>query len=239
MNNTPKTVESLINEAETKWASQGRTDEQKWAVRNFITGSMQEAITALNELRKADMAKNEVWVPVSGYEGYYEVSNLGNVRSIARMTVGRWEKLKTSPAKSLKGDTMKNGYKRVELSKDGRRHKIFVHRLVAIAYIPNPSDKPCVNHIDNDRANNQVGNLEWCTHQENTDHAKAQGRIWRPSGKDHHSAHITHCPKGHEYSGYNLVLTGANKTNRNCRECMRQSTKRYRARLRAEERLQK
>ena len=46
MNNTPKTVESLINEAETKWASQGRTDEQKWAVRNFITGSMQEAITA-------------------------------------------------------------------------------------------------------------------------------------------------------------------------------------------------
>lgn len=48
--NTPKTVESLINEAETKWASQGRTDEQKWAVRNFITGSMQEAITALNEL---------------------------------------------------------------------------------------------------------------------------------------------------------------------------------------------
>jgi len=52
MNNTPKTVESLINEAETKWASQGRTDEQKWAVRNFITGSMQEAITALNELRK-------------------------------------------------------------------------------------------------------------------------------------------------------------------------------------------
>lgn len=54
--NTPKTVESLINEAETKWASQGRTDEQKWAVRNFITGSMQEAITALNELRKADMA---------------------------------------------------------------------------------------------------------------------------------------------------------------------------------------
>jgi hypothetical protein len=56
MNNTPKTVESLINEAETKWASQGRTDEQKWAVRNFITGSMQEAITALNELRKADMA---------------------------------------------------------------------------------------------------------------------------------------------------------------------------------------
>ena len=56
MSNTPKTVESLINEAETKWASQGRTDEQKWAVRNFITGSMQEAITALNELRKADMA---------------------------------------------------------------------------------------------------------------------------------------------------------------------------------------
>ena len=50
MSNTPKTVESLINEAETKWASQGRTDEQKWAVRNFITGSMQEAITALNEL---------------------------------------------------------------------------------------------------------------------------------------------------------------------------------------------
>lgn len=59
MNNTPKTVESLINEAETKWASQGRTDEQKWAVRNFITGSMQEAITALNEL-KSELTKQQV-----------------------------------------------------------------------------------------------------------------------------------------------------------------------------------
>lgn len=66
MSNTPKTVESLINEAETKWASQGRTDEQKWAVRNFITGSMQEAITALNELIAEAVKIEENTCPICG-----------------------------------------------------------------------------------------------------------------------------------------------------------------------------
>jgi len=72
--NTPKTVESLINEAETKWASQGRTDEQKWAVRNFITGSMQEAITALNELRTSDA--EAIIGEFSQYPSHYTISDV-------------------------------------------------------------------------------------------------------------------------------------------------------------------
>ena len=86
MSNTPKTVESLINEAETKWASQGRTDEQKWAVRNFITGSMQEAITALNELRKADMAyvigEDETY---EGHQMVWSIEHRNTLRAEARL----------------------------------------------------------------------------------------------------------------------------------------------------------
>lgn len=93
----------------------------------------------------------------------YEVSDLGNVRSTRRN-------------KLLKPDTLNGAYKRVSLSSKGVVTRIFIHRLVADAFIPNPLKKPFVNHIDNDPTNNCVSNLEWVTHSENMLHCANQGR---------------------------------------------------------------
>ena len=118
----------------------------------------------------------EEWKPVVGYEGLYSVSNLGRVRSEERTklsplqgTVRVKEKLRS--LKTIEG------YKAVGLSLNGKVKSFRVHRLVAEAFIINPENKPCVNHIDNDRANNSVDNLEWVTNRENTHHALKQDRL--------------------------------------------------------------
>ncbi len=123
----------------------------------------------------------EEYRQVKDYEGLYEVSNMGNVLSLSRKTKGRWGNMKTNPSKVLKPHPMKTGYLRVGLSKNGKAKNHFVHRLVAQAFVPNPDNLPCVNHIDNNPANNEVVNLEWCTHKQNTDHALKQDRIARGS----------------------------------------------------------
>lgn len=104
----------------------------------------------------------EVWRDISGYEGLYQVSNFGNVRN--------------TKGKILKQTNGNSGYKRVFLFKD-RYKPFFVHRLVAMAFIENPENKPCVNHIDNDRTNNMFDNLEWVTYKENMQWASKQGRM--------------------------------------------------------------
>ncbi|HCG9159500.1 TPA: NUMOD4 motif-containing HNH endonuclease [Vibrio parahaemolyticus] len=112
---------------------------------------------------------------IAGYEGLYAVTKCGKIYSHSRteaingsyrLRKGRW----------LKFDTIKGGYLRANLYKDGIRKRKLVHVIVAEQFIPNPDNKPCVNHVDNDRTNNHVSNLEWCTHQENIDHAVKQGR---------------------------------------------------------------
>lgn len=80
-----------------------------------------------------------------------------------------------SHGKLIKGETCKNGYRRVHVSHKGKHHKFLVHRLVARAFIPNPDNKPCVNHVDGNKANNHVSNLEWCTYGENLKHAYDTG----------------------------------------------------------------
>ena len=94
----------------------------------------------------------EVWKDVDGFEGHYQVSDYGRVRSIKKKIL------------VLKDDYQHNGYKRVYLWKDGRKHNKLVHRLVAISFLPNPNNYSDVNHIDEDKTNNHVANLQWCTH---------------------------------------------------------------------------
>lgn len=114
---------------------------------------------------------DEIWKPVVGYEGLYEVSNLGRVRSVDRyVRFGRWgdngqTRLRKSQLISPKID---EGYYRVNLNKDGHQKMFKVHRLVAMAFIPNPDNLPVVNHKDENRLNNCVNNLEWCTQQYNS-----------------------------------------------------------------------
>ena len=109
----------------------------------------------------------EIWKDIPDYEGLYQVSNLGNVRSMNYHKSG-FVKLLTP--------TLIVGYPRVMLSKNGASHGFLVHRLVAIAFIPNPHGYDCVNHKDESRTNNRVENLEWCTKAYNNTYGTSQKR---------------------------------------------------------------
>jgi len=116
----------------------------------------------------------EIWKEVEGYEGYYEVSNLGNVRSYSNRAGGV-----TKYPKILKIDKANTGYGCVALTRNRKVKRTPVHRLVAKAFIPNPNNYPCVNHKDENRLNNHVDNLEWCTHLYNVRYSK----VWEKGNK--------------------------------------------------------
>lgn len=116
----------------------------------------------------------EIWKDVRGYEGLYQVSNLGRVKSLERQVKLR-QYTKNLPEKNMKLTLNKRGYLYVHLCKNGKYQGYRVHRLVAMAFIPNPHNKPQVNHIDRNVLNNSVDNLEWCTNAENMKHASATG----------------------------------------------------------------
>ena len=116
----------------------------------------------------------EVWKPIEGYEGLYEVSSLGNVRSLDRRVKGKDGKIIRHIGLTLKPSSCR-GYLHVILNKDGHFKACTVHRLVANAFIPNADNKPQINHIDGDKANNRVDNLEWVTQSENIRHSYETG----------------------------------------------------------------
>lgn len=121
----------------------------------------------------------EIWKDVVGYEGIYQVSNFGGVRSCDRTIYYKRGK-PSSPYKTVKGREItqhisNTGYYNVKLCNGGDRKYFFVHRLVATAFIPNKENKPQINHIDGNRLNNHVNNLEWVTMSENVLHAYNTG----------------------------------------------------------------
>lgn len=107
----------------------------------------------------------EIWRDIQGYEGLYQISNLGNVKSVKRI-VKRGTNFKPVNERILKaGDN--DGYKYIILSKSGKTKTGWIHRLVAQAFIPNPDNLPCINHKDENPSNNAVDNLEWCNYSYN------------------------------------------------------------------------
>lgn len=104
----------------------------------------------------------EVWKEIEGFEGLYEVSNEGRVRGIDRYVKSSKGKLNHLKEKELQ-QFLKNGYLAVRLCKDGKHKAHYVHRLVATAFIDNPDNLPQINHKNENRTDNRIENLEWCS----------------------------------------------------------------------------
>lgn len=137
-------------------------------------------------MKKTIRVIDEVWKPIKDYEGLYEVSNLGNVRSLPR---------NNTKGKILKQSKQTQGYKFVYLCKNGKNKKYTVHRLVAEAFIPNPNNYPNVNHkipVNKEVCINSVDNLEWCTQSHNIKEAfrigTAKPTWFKKYGKNHNRA---------------------------------------------------
>jgi hypothetical protein len=103
----------------------------------------------------------EIWKPVNGYEGLYEVSNFGKVKCLNRSIIKRHSIMGRYPA--------------LKLSKNGKKTHFLIHRLVALHFMPNPQNKPQINHINGDRNDFRIENLEWSTQHENMQHAYRTG----------------------------------------------------------------
>ena len=126
----------------------------------------------------------EVWQDVKGYEGLYQVSNLGRVKSLEREIGHRYKgKTRTIPERVMHICDNGNGYKVVYLTKDKARRVKYIHRLVAESFINKPIGKEYVNHKDCKPSNNRVDNLEWCTQEENIQHSAEHMRKPRKNYK--------------------------------------------------------
>lgn len=119
------------------------------------------------------MNSSEKWKTINDF---IQVSNFGNVKSHNKL---------------IKGETCKNGYKRIHVSNEGIDYKFLIHRLVAEAFIPNSENKPCVNHKDGDKENNNVDNLEWVTYSENETHSYKVLNKQSPKGESRPNHKLT------------------------------------------------
>lgn len=177
----------------------------------------------------------ESWRPCENYEGSYEVSNYGNVRSLNRNVEYLDGRIRAYIGQELKQSMDKYGYMNVYLSKNGSDKRTRVHRLVAYAFIFNEHELPEVNHKDGDKSNNYWENLEWVSSSGNISHAIEMGLSIKPSGtkayrftgavhafdKDGKLIAIMHGNRemaeyGFDYRLVSAVLKGKRKTHKGC-----------------------
>lgn len=158
----------------------------------------------------------EVWKPISGYEGAYEVSSLGRVQSLDRITDRgrRWKGRLMTPS------SMPSGYRVVTLWKDGKQKVALVHRLVLFAFVGQPQEGEEVLHIDGSPDNNELSNLRWGSHSEN--------ELDKIDHGTHVNASKDFCPSGHPYDSENTYWYPG-KPHRACRKCRRENLRRWKS----------
>ena len=131
-----------------------------------------------------NLQEQEEWRDIKGYEGLYQVSDKGRVKSLERVTIRKNGKKLPVKERIMKSSIDKDGYLRVALcNSKGKRKLFFVHRLVCEAFHENPDNKPCVNHIDENKTNNTASNLDWCTVVENLNYGTRNARSAKTQSK--------------------------------------------------------
>ena len=132
----------------------------------------------------------EIWKDIKGFEGLYQVSNLGRVKSLTRK-VKTFNGFRTSKGQLLKPLKTNRGYYRVDLKQKQKNKYVSIHRLVSEAFVPNPNNYRIVNHKDSNQANNNADNLEWCTQSYNVKYAYKYGNA-KPTAGCFKKGHNTH-----------------------------------------------
>lgn len=162
---------------------------------------------------------SENWKPVVGYEGMYEVSDHGRVRSLDRLDSG---------GRSIKGRSIiqtlnRYGYPYLDLHLGGGKKRRSVHHLVIESFVGPRPEGMQVDHIDNNPENNMLSNLQYVTPKQNTNRQALFGTSIadRAATGTHHRQSVTHCPRGHELVEPNLVRHDAKRGRRNCISCAR------------------
>ena len=142
-------------------------------------------------------SNKEEWRPISGYERLYEISNLGRVKSLKRWIRANRTGRRIIKSKILSICVNSAGYSIVVLCNNGKKKSHMVHRLVAESFISNPTKYPCVNHKDEDKTNNNVSNLEWCTQEYNANYgtgvAKCSSAKFKPVCMLNDNLEVLHC----------------------------------------------
>ena len=143
----------------------------------------------------------EVWLDIPGYEGLYQCSDAGRVKSLPRVIARKDGVLRRYPGQVLTPVVHTHGYRQVILCKDGEKKLTLVHRIVALTFIPNPESLPCINHKNQDKADNRSENLEWCSVAYNNTYGD---RVQRIADKKRGSKHSAEAKKKMSEAHHNI-----------------------------------
>lgn len=134
---------------------------------------------------------NEIWKDIIGYKGLYQISNLCRLKVLTKTVYATGKKPYEQKESILGGSLNNNGYLVFTLYKNKKKKGYPAHRLLALHFLPNPENKPQINHIDGNKLNNSLNNIEWCTIKENAVHAFKTGLRVNPKGEAHGGSKLT------------------------------------------------